>query len=43
MELLTGDIVVLGSDGLFDNMWNRELETIVAKYIKVRALLDVIL
>ncbi len=36
MELLPGDIVVLGSDGLFDNMWDKELESIVAKYLKVK-------
>ena len=35
VELLPGDIVVLGSDGLFDNMWNHELEAVVARHTKV--------
>jgi hypothetical protein len=35
VELLHGDIVVLGSDGLFDNMWNHEMEVIVRNHIKV--------
>ena len=35
IELLPGDIVILGSDGLFDNMWNYELEAIVADHIAV--------
>ena len=35
VELLPGDIVVLGSDGLFDNMWNHEMEVIVRDHIKV--------
>ena len=35
IELLPGDIVILGSDGLFDNMWNYELEAIVAEHIVV--------
>jgi hypothetical protein len=33
--LLPGDILVLGSDGLFDNMWDSQLESIVREYIKV--------
>lgn len=35
MGLLPGDILVLGSDGLFDNMWDSQLESIVREYIKV--------
>lgn len=38
VELLPGDVVILGSDGLFDNMWDRELEALVAEHLKVRPL-----
>ena len=36
VEMLPGDVIVLGSDGLFDNMWNFELEAIIAEHLKVR-------
>ena len=36
VDLQPGDIIVMGSDGLFDNMWDAELEKIVAAHLKVR-------
>ena len=33
--MLPGDVIVLGSDGLFDNMWNFELEAIISEHLKV--------
>ena len=33
-----GDILVLGTDGLFDNMWNDELERIVNTHLQVTEL-----
>jgi hypothetical protein len=36
VELMPGDILVVGSDGLFDNMWDDQLESIVAEHMKVR-------
>ena len=35
VEMLPGDVIVLGSDGLFDNMWNFELEAIISEHLKV--------
>lgn len=36
VEMLPGDVIVLGSDGLLDNMWNFELEAVVSEHLKVR-------
>ena len=36
VEMLPGDVIVLGSDGLFDNMWNFELEAIISEHLTVR-------
>jgi protein phosphatase PTC7 len=35
VSLLPGDILVLGSDGLFDNMWDSQLEAVVREHMQV--------
>ena len=35
VDLQPGDVIIMGSDGLFDNMWDSELEKIVAAHLKV--------
>lgn len=32
-ELKEGDVIVMGTDGLFDNMWNDDLSRIVNSFI----------
>jgi hypothetical protein len=34
LGLAPGDVVVAGSDGLFDNMWDDQLEELVAKGLR---------
>ncbi len=36
LSLLPGDILVLGSDGLFDNMWDSQLESIVREHLQAQ-------
>ncbi|BDA47398.1 probable protein phosphatase 2C 26 at C-terminar half [Coccomyxa sp. Obi] len=36
VSLLPGDILVLGSDGLFDNMWDSQLEAIVREHMQAQ-------
>jgi serine/threonine protein phosphatase PrpC len=36
IDALPGDILILGTDGLFDNMWNDQLERIVNTHVQVR-------
>lgn len=36
VSLLPGDILVLGSDGLFDNMWDSQLETIIREHLQAQ-------
>lgn len=42
VELLPGDIVVIGSDGLFDNMWDDQLESIVNEHLRVGHFLKIL-
>ena len=35
VDLQPGDVIIMGSDGLFDNMWDAQLEKIVAAHLKV--------
>lgn len=35
MELTEGDILVMGSDGLFDNVFDHEIVATATKYIDV--------
>ena len=37
VELEPGDVVVFGSDGLFDNVWDHDIAAVVADSIAVRA------
>lgn len=32
MELMEGDTIVMGSDGLFDNVFDHEIVSTIAKY-----------
>ena len=34
--LVEGDMIVMATDGIFDNLWDKELEKIVIKHTKVR-------
>lgn len=36
LDLEAGDVLVAATDGLFDNMWDRQLEQLVATDLKVR-------
>ena len=42
IDLEEGDLVIFGTDGLFDNMWTAEMEAHVASHIKVGRSLDVV-
>jgi hypothetical protein len=35
VDLQPGDVLVLGSDGLFDNMWDSELELVLQQHLQV--------
>ena len=35
VDLEEGDLIIFGTDGLFDNMWNDEMEVHIASHIKV--------
>ena len=37
VELESGDVVVFGSDGLFDNVWDHDIAAVVTDSISVRA------
>ena len=37
IDLEPGDVLVAATDGLFDNMWDRQLEQLVAADLKVHA------
>lgn len=37
VDLEEGDLIVFGTDGLFDNMWNDEMEAHIASHLKVIA------
>lgn len=32
MELMEGDTIIMGSDGLFDNVFDNEIVSIIARY-----------
>jgi hypothetical protein len=38
LDLAPGDVLVAATDGLFDNMWDRELERLLAAELAVAAL-----
>lgn len=35
MELIEGDIIVMGSDGLFDNVFDHEIVSTISRYKEV--------
>ena len=37
IDLEAGDLIIFGTDGLFDNMWNDEMEAHIAGHCKVSA------
>ena len=37
VDLEAGDLIIFASDGLFDNMWNDEMEAHIAGHFKVGA------
>ena len=38
LDLAPGDVLVAATDGLFDNMWDRELERLLGAELAVAAL-----
>lgn len=37
LDLEPGDVIVMGTDGLFNNMWDEELAPLVASGLEVRS------